>query len=348
MSGPRIKAFDITLLTQQTANMVKAGLPLLQALTIVAAGSEHQRVRHLLSALRDRIATGGSFSEALAEHPGHFNCLFVSLVSIGEHTGTLATALERVATCRQRDDTVIRQVKKAMTYPLAVLATAIAVTAVLLIKVVPQFAATFADLGAPLPALTQSVLALSDLVIRFGWLWLILVTVTVFGSCHLVRTHSGAQLLFHRLLICTPALGALLSTAALARICRTLATTVAAGLPIMEALKLSADAAGNRVYERACLDIIIDIEQGQSLAFSIRKTNLFPVMMTQLTNAGEESGTLDTMLERCADHYERSVNDLLEGLTGLLEPLIMAMLGLFVGGLMVAMYLPIFRLGAVL
>jgi type IV pilus assembly protein PilC len=338
----------VNLFTRQIANMVKAGLPLLQTLSIVAAGAEHHRVRQLLSALHDRIATGGTFSEALAEHPQHFDQLFISLVTIGEHTGTLDTALERVAICRQRDAAVIRQVRKAMTYPLAVLITAMAVTAVLLIKVVPQFAATFADLGAPLPALTRSVMALSDLLIRFGWLWLLLVTAMGLSCCHLVRSSSGIRLLFHRLLIRIPVLGALVRNAALARICRTLATTVAAGLTIVEALQLSAAAAGNLVYQKTCLDIIADIEQGQSLAFSIRKTGLFPVMITQLTSAGEESGTLDAMLERCADHYEHSVNDLLGSLTSLLEPLIMAILGVLVGGLMVAMYLPIFRLGAVL
>lgn len=347
-SGPRITAVDLNLLTQQTASMIKAGLPLLQALSIVAAGTENLRVRRLLLALHDRVASGGSFSDALAEHSQYFDQLFISMVAIGEHSGTLDTALQQVAACQQRNAVIIRQLKKAMTYPLAVLATALVVTSVLLIKVVPQFANTFADLGASLPGLTLSVLALSDIVIRYGWLALTCSIAGVLGCGYLIRKKTGARLFCHRLLLRIPTLGVLVRNAALARICRTLATTVAAGLTIVDALQLSATAAGNLVYQRTCLDILADVEQGQSLGFSIRKTGLFPVMITQLTKAGEESGTLDAMLARCADHYEGSVNDLLEGLTGLLEPLIMAVLGLLVGGLMVAMYLPIFRLGAAL
>ncbi|HDZ10401.1 type II secretion system F family protein [Pseudohongiella sp.] len=346
--GSRIRARDLDLLTQQTASMIKAGLPLLQALNIVAAGTENQRARQLLQALHERVATGASFSDALAEHPQYFNRLFISMITIGEQSGTVDTALQRVAACQQRDAAIIRQVKKAMVYPLTVLCTAAIVTAVLLVKVVPQFAATFADLGAPLPGLTQSVLTLSDIVIRYGWLWLLSFIVGGLCCIHLIRKRAGVRLLCHRLLLRTPALGLLLRNAALAHICRTLATTIAAGLTIVEALQLSATAAGNLVYQQTCLDVLYDVEQGQSLGFSIRKTGLFPVMITQLTNAGEESGTLDTMLEKCADHYEDSVNDLLDGLTGLLEPAIMATLGLLVGGLMVAMYLPIFRLGAAL
>lgn len=347
-SGRRISAQDLHLLTQQTASMIKAGLPLLQALTIVASGTENQRVRQLLLALHEKIASGGNFSDALAEHPQYFDRLFISMIAIGEQSGTVDTALQRVAACQQRDAVIVRQVKKAMAYPLTVLGTALVITSVLLIKVVPQFAATFADLGAPLPGLTQSVLTLSDMVIRHGWLWLTLCIAAILCITSLIRTKTGVRLNYHRLLLRIPALGLLVRNAALARICRTLSTTVAAGLTIVEALQLSATAAGNLVYQQSCLDVLADVEQGQSLGFSIRKTGLFPVMITQLTNAGEESGTLDAMLARCADHYEDSVNDLLDGLTGLLEPLIMTVLGVLVGGLMVAMYLPIFRLGAVL
>ena len=347
-SGPAIGAQELSLFTQQTANLIKAGLPLLQALDIVAAGSEHPRVRQLLSTLQNRVASGGSFSEALAEHPKHFDQLFISLIGIGEQSGTVDKALARVASCQQRDAAIIRQVKKALTYPLAVLATAVLVTAVLLVKVVPQFAATFADLGAPLPTLTQTGVNLSDLVIRQGWLWLATTVATVFCCCQVIKHKTGARLLYHRLLLRLPVVGILVRDASLSRICRTLATTMGAGLTIVDALRLSATAAGNLFYRQVCLDILADVEQGQSLGFSIRKTGSFPVMITQLTHAGEQSGTLDTMLERCADHYEHSVNELLEGLTGMLEPMIMSALGLLVGGLMVAMYLPIFRLGTAL
>jgi type IV pilus assembly protein PilC len=347
-SASGIRTQDLSLITQQTANMIKAGLPLLQALSIVAAGSEQPRVRQLLLALHDRVATGGRFSEALAEHPQYFDRLFISLISVGEQTGTVDTALERIAIGQQRDASIISQVKKALSYPLAVLVTAMAVTAVLLVKVVPQFAATFADLGAPLPALTQTVLNLSDLVIRYGWLGLALLVGALLCCCHAIRSKPGARLIFHQLLLRLPVLGVVVRNAALARICRTLSTTLAAGLTVIEALRLSAAAAGNLPFRKVCLDILADVEQGQSLGFSIRKTAAFPVMITQLTHVGEESGTLDTMLARCADHYEHSVNDLLDGLTGLLEPLIMAALGVLVGGLMVAMYLPIFRLGGAL
>lgn len=347
-SRSRISSGDLHLLTQQTASMIKAGLSLLQALSIVAAGTENLRVRQLLLVLHDKVASGASFSEALAEHPQYFDRLFISMVAIGEHSGTVETALQQVTACQQRDAAIVRQLKRAMTYPLAVLCTALIVTSVLLIKVVPQFAATFAELGAPLPGLTQSVLTLSDIVIRHGWLGLTCITAGILCCGYLIRNKAGARLLYHRLLLRLPALGVLVRNAALARICRTLSTTLAAGLTIVEALQLSATAAGNLLYQQTCLDVLADVEQGQSLGFSIRKTALFPVMITQLTNAGEESGTLDAMLARCADHYEGSVNDLVDGLTGLLEPLIMAILGLLVGGLMMAMYLPIFRLGAAL
>tara|TARA_R100001039_G_C1849862_1_gene109968 strand:- start:2114 stop:3343 length:1230 start_codon:yes stop_codon:yes gene_type:complete len=347
-SGPRISAQDLNLMTQQTASMLTSGLPLLQALKIVAAGSDHPRLRQLLSTVHDKVAIGGSFSEALAEHPQYFDRLFVSLLSIGEQSGTMDTALERIAACQLRDAIIVSQLKKALTYPLAVLATAIVVTAVLLVKVVPQFAITFAELGAPLPALTQTVMNLSELAIHYGWLWLSALVGTVLCCCLVVRRYPGAQWLYHRLLLRLPVLGSLVRDAALSRICRTLATTMAAGLSIVDALQLSATAAGNLCFQKTCLDILADVEQGQSLGFSIRKTGAFPVMITQLTHAGEQSGTLDTMLARCADHYERRINEMLDGLTGLLEPLIMATLGLLVGGLMMAMYLPIFRLGAAL
>jgi len=346
--SPRIKSQDMLLLTQQTANMLKAGLPLLQALTIVSASTEHPRVRQLLSALQRKVATGGRFSEALAEHPHNFNRLFISLTAVGEQSGTLDTALERLAGFQERDAVLVSKVKKAMTYPLAVLITAVLVTAVLLVKVVPQFASTFADLGAPLPVLTQRVLQLSDLMISHGWLWAATLAGIALCCCRLIQSKPGARMLSDRLLLRIPLLGAVVRNAVLARICRTLATTTAAGLSIVDALKLSATAAGNLLYQQTCLDILTDVEQGQSLGFSIRKTGLFPVMITQLTNAGEESGTLDAMLEKCAGHYEQRVNDLLDGLTGLLEPLIMVVLGALVGGLMLAMYLPIFRLGAAL
>lgn len=347
-SGPRISTQDLHLITQQTANMLSSGLPLLQALSIVGAGSEHPRVRQLLTTLHDRVATGGSFSEALAEHPQYFDRLFISLLSIGEQTGTMDTALERIAACQQRDAVIVSQLRKALSYPLAVLATAIVVTAVLLIKVVPQFAVTFTELGAPLPALTQTVMNLSALVIRYGWLWLAVLGGGVLGCGQVIRRHSGARRHWHHLLLRLPVFGVLVRDATLARICRTLATTMAAGLTIVDALRLSAAAAGNLCFQKTCLDILADVEQGQSLGFSIRKTGAFPVMITQLTHAGEQSGTLDSMLARCADHYERRVEELLDRLTGLLEPLIMVTLGLLVGGLMVAMYLPIFRLGAAL
>lgn len=347
-AGSRIKSRDLCLFTRQLANMIKAGLPLQQALTIVAAGTEHPRIRRLLTQLHEQVAAGGSFSEALSGQPQTFDRLFISMISIGEQSGTLDTTLARIAACQERDAAIISKVKKAMTYPMAVLATAILVTTVLLVKVVPQFATTFAELGAPLPALTQSVLVLSDLVIRRGWLWLAVMTGGSMCCYSLIQHNPGLRMQLHRLLLQLPVLGALVRSAALARICRTLTTTVTAGLTIVEALQLSATAAGNLVYQQACRDILVDVEQGQSLGFSIRKTGLFPVMMTQLTHVGEESGTLDAMLQKCADHYEQRVNELLDGVTGLLEPLIMAVLGALVGGLMVAMYLPIFRLGAAL
>lgn len=302
----------------------------------------------LVNAIRSRVTEGSSLKEALSEHPRHFDDLYVSLIDIGDMTGTLDSTMDRIACWQERRAAVAAKIKKAMLYPVLVLLTALLITAVMLVKVVPAFADTFADLGAELPGLTQWVMNMSERLIRFGLPVTLTLLLAATALAALIKSRDVTRHFCARLVLRLPGIGHLQRDAAVARICRTLAITLSAGLPMLQALKLSANAAGNIVFRRACLAALADINQGQTLGFSIRNTGLFPVMITQLTKAGEESGTLDTMLERCASHFECRIDQQVDALTSMLEPLVMVVLGVLVGGLMIAMYLPVFRLGAVL
>ena len=347
--GPKkITPADIAIFTRQLATMMKAGVPLVQAFTIVADGTEHDGMRKLINDLRTDVASGTNIADALSKHPRQFDELFCCLVASGENSGTLETMLDRVATYKEKTEALKAKIKKALTYPTAVVVVAIVVTAILLVKVVPQFAETFQGFGSELPAFTLLVLRISDWV-QAWWLLLLISFMVDWLPLFTGQTTLPACIgLGRRTVSKLPIIGTIVHDAVIARFSRTLSTTFAAGVPLVEALDSTAGAAGNAVYARGIRRIRDDVTAGQALTASIRSTDLFPVMLLQMIAIGEESGSLDDMLSKVADHYEAAVDNAVDSLSSLMEPLIMSVLGVLVGGLMIAMYLPIFMLGSVI
>ncbi|WP_445362301.1 type II secretion system F family protein [Microbulbifer sp. ANSA003] len=343
----KVKPADIALFTRQMATMMKAGVPLVQSFEIVADGLDNQGVRELILKIKEDVASGTTFADALRKHPLHFDNLFCNLVASGEQSGALETMLDRIATYKEKTEALKAKIKKAMTYPIAVIVVAIVVTSILLIKVVPQFAETFSSFGADLPAFTKLVVSLSEWMQRN---WFILLAAAVIGIGGLLeakkRNKSVAEFI-DRLVLRIPILGQITYNSIAARFARTLSTTFAAGVPLIDALKSVSGATGNSVYEEATLKIRDAVATGIPLNAALRSSGLFPTMLIQMTAIGEESGALDEMLGKVADFYEEAVDNMVDNLTTLLEPMIMAVLGILVGGLMIAMYLPIFQLGRV-
>jgi type IV pilus assembly protein PilC len=349
--GPRkqkIKPSDIAVFTRQLATMMKSGIPLVQSFEIVGESLENPSMRELVGQIRDDVAAGNTFADCIRKHPRYFDELFSNLVDAGEQSGTLETMLDRLATYKEKSEALKSKIKKAMNYPIAVVGIALVVTAILLIKVVPQFATTFSSFGADLPAFTLIVLGLSDLAIAHWWKVLIALVVTgyVFKEAKM-RSVKFAHMV-DRILLKLPIVGPILNSSCYARFTRTLSTTFSAGVPLVDALESVAGATGNIVYSTATRKIRDDVTTGQQLNFAIKNTTLFPAMITQMVGIGEESGALDGMLDKCAVYYEAEVDNAVDGLTALMEPMIMAVLGVLIGGLMIAMYLPIFQLGAVM
>jgi type IV pilus assembly protein PilC len=343
-----IKPADIAIFARQLATMMKAGVPLVQSFDIVAEGLENPSMRDLVLEIKNEVASGTSLAASIEKHPKYFDDLFCSLVGAGEQAGTLETMLDRVATYKEKTEALKAKIKKAMTYPIAVVVVAVVVTGILLVKVVPQFAVTFSSFGANLPAFTLMVLHLSEFV--QAW-WFIIIaaliaTVFVFTRAR-QQSHQFAEKT-DRLLLKIPIIGDIVYNSVIARFARTLSTTFAAGVPLVDALDSVAGAAGSIPYHDAIKRIREDVTTGQQLNISIKATNMFPSMLTQMVAIGEESGALDEMLEKVATHYEAAVDNMVDSLTALLEPLIMSVLGVLVGGLMIAMYLPIFMLGSVI
>lgn len=343
----KIKPADIAIFARQLATMMKAGVPLVQSFDIVAEGLENPSMRDLVMEIKNEVASGTSLANSIGKHPKYFDDLFVSLVAAGEQAGTLETMLDRVATYKEKTEALKAKIKKAMTYPIAVIVVAVVVTGILLVKVVPQFAETFSSFGANLPAFTLMVLHLSEVV--QGW-WYIMLAALIGG----VFAFKNARQQSHkfaestdRLLLRVPIIGDIVYNSIVARFARTLSTTFAAGVPLVDALDSVAGAAGSIPYHDAIKRIRDDVTTGQQLNASIKITNMFPSMLTQMVAIGEESGALDEMLEKVAVHYEVVVDNMVDSLTSLLEPMIMSVLGILVGGLMIAMYLPIFMLGSV-
>jgi len=333
--------------SRQMATMMKAGVPLVQAFDIVADGLENPSLRDLVFTIRDDVAAGGGFAPSLRKHPKYFDDLFCNLVEAGEQAGALETMLDRIATYKEKTEALKAKIKKALTYPIAVVVVAIVVTGILLVKVVPQFAETFSSFGADLPAFTLFVLHLSELAQEWWFMFLIGIIAFAFLFKEAVRRSPKLAYAVDKYLLKVPIIGKILYLSVMARFARTLATTFAAGVPLIDALTSVAGAAGNRVYGEAIIRVREDVSTGIQLNTALKARSLFPTLLVQMSAIGEESGALDEMLEKVATYYEEAVDNMVDSLTSLLEPIIMSVLGILVGGLMIAMYLPIFQLGAV-
>ena len=305
-------------------------------------------MRQLVSTIRNDVASGTGLATSMANHPRHFDDLYCSLVGSGEDSGTLEVMLDRVATYKEKTEQLKRKIKKAMTYPMAVIAVALIVTGILLIKVVPVFANTFESFGSELPAFTRMVMNISE----FAQEWWYIILIAIVAAAYSIREAKLRSVRFSewidRMALRMPVVGTIVHDAVIARFSRTLATTFAAGVPLVDALNSTAGAAGNSVYAKGIRRIRDDVTTGSSLYNAIRSTGLFPNMLLQMVSIGEESGALDEMLDKVATHYEEAVDNAVDSLSSLLEPLIMSVLGVLVGGLMIAMYLPIFMLGSVI
>ncbi|WP_444930053.1 type II secretion system F family protein [Microbulbifer sp. SSSA002] len=343
----KVKPADIALFTRQMATMMKAGVPLVQSFDIVADGLDNQGVKELIFKIRDEVSSGTAFADALRKHPLYFDDLFCNLVASGEQSGALETMLDRIATYKEKTESLKAKIKKAMTYPIAVIVVAIVVTSILLVKVVPQFAETFSSFGADLPAFTQLVVGMSEWMQANWFIALITVILGIGGTIEAKKRNKKVAEFFDRLILKLPILGLITYNSISARFARTLSTTFAAGVPLIDALKSVAGATGNSLYEEATLKIRDSVATGIPLNAALRSSGLYPTMLVQMAAIGEESGALDEMLGKAADYYEEAVDNLVDNLTTLMEPLIMAVLGILVGGLMIAMYLPIFQLGQV-
>jgi type IV pilus assembly protein PilC len=346
-TGKAIKPADIAVFSRQMATMMKAGVPLVQAFDIVADGLENPSLKKLVLQIRDSVAAGGGFANSLREHPKYFDDLFCNLVDAGEQSGALETMLDRIATYKEKTEALKAKIKKAMTYPIAVVVVAIIVTGILLVKVVPQFAQTFSSFGAELPAFTLFVLHLSELAQAYWFIILVCAVGVIFALKQAVKRSPAFAYLVDKYILKLPIIGQILYLSVMARFARTLATTFAAGVPLIDALTSVSGAAGNKIYSEAIIRVREDVSTGIQLNTALKARSIFPTLLIQMSAIGEESGALDAMLDKVAVYYEEAVDNMVDSLTSLLEPLIMSVLGILVGGLMIAMYLPIFQLGQV-
>ena len=341
-----IKPPDIALFTRQLATLLKAGIPLLQALDIVREGFENPRMQALVNGLKQEIAAGTNLANALRKQPRYFDELYCNLIAAGEQAGALETLLERVAIHLEKTQQLKARIKKAMTYPAAVLVVASVVCTLLLMHVVPQFQSLFADVDSELPGFTLGVIALSDFLQRAWWIVAACLGVSIAALRQAYRVFPGFRHGLQAALLKVPLAGALMKKSAVARYARTLSTTFSAGVPLVQALDSVAGAVGNGPFRHAIERMRNDVATGIQLNQAMAGSGLFPSMAIQMTIIGEESGTLDRMLEKVASHYEADVDSLVDRLTSLMEPLIMVVLGSIVGGLVIAMYLPVFQLGS--
>ncbi len=345
--GKKITEMDITFFTRQLATMMKAGVPLLQAFDIVAKGHSNPSVTRLLLEIKTEVETGSSLASAFRKYPLYFDNLFCNLVGAGEQAGILDTLLDRLAIYKEKMLAIKGKIKKALFYPISILVVAFIVTAVIMIFVIPQFKELFQGFGANLPAPTLVVMQISEIFTAYWWL--------IFGSMggafwlfsNALKRSEKMQFMMDRLMLKLPVVGDLVRKAVIARWTRTLSTMFAAGVPLVEALDSVAGAAGNRVYMQATKKIQSEVSTGSSLTVAMQNAGVFPNMVLQMCAIGEESGALDGMLSKVADFFEREVDDAVDALSSLMEPLIMAVLGVIIGGLVIAMYLPIFKMGQV-
>ncbi len=346
LGKPKITPGDIAVFSRQLATMMKAGVPLVQALEIVGRGHNNPAMQDLILSIKADIEGGTSLTNALRKHPLYFDDLFCNLVEAGEQAGVLETLLDRIATYKEKTESIKKKIKKALFYPTAVISVGIIVTAILLIFVVPTFKDLFESFGAELPAFTQMVIDLSNFVREYWWMILLGMAAVVVILSNLWKRSPKFRETVDRMMLKAPIFGPILKKSALARFARTTSTMFAAGVPMVEALDSVAGATGSVVFGNAVREMRDDIATGQSLRLAMEQHEIFPHMVRQMVAIGEESGSLDEMLAKVADFYEEEVDNAVDSLSSLLEPLIMAILGILVGGLVVAMYLPIFKLGA--
>ena len=346
-AGKPVSAKDIAFFSRQMATMMKSGVPIVSALEIIGSGHKNPRMKKMVDSIRTDIEGGSSLYEAISRHPVQFDELYRNLVRAGEGAGVLETVLETVANYKENIETLKGKIKKALFYPASVIAVALIVSAIMLIFVVPQFEDVFKNFGADLPAFTMLVVHASRFLVSWWWLFLIIIAGSIFGFITTYKRSSKLQHTMDRLILKVPVIGQIMHNSAIARFARTTAVTFKAGVPLVEALGIVAGATGNKVYEEAVLRMRDDVSVGYPVNMAMKQVNIFPHMVVQMTAIGEEAGALDTMLFKVAEYFEQEVNNAVDALSSLLEPMIMVFIGVVVGGMVVAMYLPIFKLGAV-
>src|SRR5579863_3263822 len=346
-AGGSVKPQDIAVFMRQLATMLAAGIPLVQGLEIVGSGHDKPAAQKLILGIKNDIESGSALHEALAKYPVYFDKLTTNLVEAGEHAGALESLLDKVATYKEKTEALRKKIKKALFYPAAVLAVAVLVTVILLIFVIPQFESLYKGFGADLPAFTQMIINISRYVQHDGIYLAIVFGAIVYAFIYFKKRSRAMRELLDRISLKVPIIGPILNKAAIARYARTLSTMFAAGVPLVEALDSVAGATGNIVYENAVVKMRDEVSTGQRLQRAMENTGLFPNMVNQMIAVGEESGSLDEMSGKVATFYEAEVDNAVDAMSSLLEPLIMVILGVVVGGLVIAMYLPIFKLGSV-
>ena len=346
-SGSKITEKDISLFTRQLATMMKSGVPLLQAFDIVGRGHSNPAVGKLLLDIKADVETGSSLSQAFRKYPLQFDVLYCNLVAAGEQAGILDTLLDRLATYKEKMIAIKSKIKSALFYPISILIVAFVITAVIMIFVIPAFKQVFTSFGADLPAPTLIVMAISDFFVAYWWAIFALMGGSIYSFLEAWKRSEKVQMAMDRLLLRAPVFGNIIRKSVIARWTRTLATMFAAGVPLVESLDSVGGAAGNFVYKTATRQIQSEVSSGTNLTTAMQNTNLFPNMVTQMVAIGEESGALDSMLSKVADFFEQEVDDAVDAMSSLMEPIIMVVLGTLIGGMVVAMYLPIFKIGAV-
>jgi len=346
-AGKPVSSKDISFFSRQMATMMKSGVPIVSALEIIGSGHKNPRMKKMVDGIRADIEGGSSLYEAISKHPVQFDELYRNLVRAGEGAGVLETVLDTVATYKENLEALKGKIKKALFYPAMVIAVAMIVSTILLIFVVPQFEEVFAGFGAELPAFTQMIVNLSRFMVSYWWLIGIVVAGLIFGLLFSYKRSPKMQHTLDRWILKVPVIGEIMNNSAIARFARTTAVTFKAGVPLVEALGIVAGATGNKVYEEAVLRMRDDVSVGYPVNMAMKQVNRFPHMVIQMTAIGEEAGALDTMLFKVAEYYEQEVNNAVDALSSLLEPMIMVFIGTIVGGMVIGMYLPIFKLGAV-
>jgi len=345
-AGKTITGQDIAVFSRQLATMMQSGIPMVQAFSIVAGGQKNIRMQNLLESIGADIASGTALSEALAKHPVQFDALYQNLVNAGENAGVLDTVLDSIANYKENIETLKGKIKKALFYPAVVIAVAFLVSAVLLIFVVPTFQNLFKGFGADLPAFTLMIIAASDFVIAWWWLIFGVIIGSIFLTISSLKRSRAFAEFVDRLMLRVPIIGEIMKNSAIARFARTLAVTFKAGVPLVDALGTVAGATGNIVYEDAVMRIKDDVATGYPLNVAMKQVNVFPHMVMQMTAIGEEAGALDAMLFKVADFYEQEVNNAVDALSSLIEPMVMIVIGIVVGSMVIGMYLPVFKLAA--